>query len=518
MYEKLRDKYSDLVATILAYNLNSKGLFALGDVDRQSGEYTQDLADRLFIDEDKIAGYLENNNKSSLTIEDVIYGANNFVRGVTSFRQQVDQNIHHVSMTRREDYVEFRGLGGKKAFDSLRLPDFVRKLCVISASQALGNIKTDYTERELYKILKPYMKGIPEVAHIFQTQSKETEGASGLLGIINYLKDKPNLRKTASRMSDMTFSKMFREYLGTVRPNSLEFKKLMVRFPIDTIYMLLSYTRDFKDLLGTISGDKFPLDKMLEVLDREGSSDSRLFGNIMEALTKLKIVTLTDKQQLDVVDRLKGVSGILKYLPNVGLNTLVYLFGSDNANDRFNAYQYLELNNKLNLIPKEELLKFWDTLYEKGQWLSFRDGAKKILTPEEYLTRYPKALQDRLLLSEPDVLTYVLDNYDKYKNMGLPFTGVIVWLANDALKDEVAEKNFIRLTVLKPELLSQIDYISREVQLEIVKQRPDAILSIKSPYKATLNKVRELGGKDADKWIETAATDFGYRDVMDGLL
>jgi hypothetical protein len=104
-FEYYEKKYSPFVATVLAYNIDSKGLFAQGDVERQEAKYSKDLAGFIEVFEENLNSYLSLEGRDTVNLDDVLYHSHKFIRGDRQFRRLVDNNEHEVSMTRRADYV-----------------------------------------------------------------------------------------------------------------------------------------------------------------------------------------------------------------------------------------------------------------------------------------------------------------------------------------------------------------------------------------------------------------------------
>ena len=80
---------------------------------------------------------------------------------------------------------------------------------------------------------------------------------------------------------------------------------------------------------------------------------------------------------------------------------------------------------------------------------------------------------------------------------------------------ESSKQSFIKLAVFNPSLMQRIQYMDKDIALEIVSQRPRAFeyLPLTNKTMDVLNKVIELKGNVGKAWIEQDAKDNGYYDA-----
>lgn len=376
-------EYSDLVSTILAYNLDSRGLFAQGDIKRQGMSYSKDLANSIKLNTEKLIRYIKGKNKpEDFGLNDIVYNSDVFIEGVEEFRHDVDTNVHRVSMTRREDYIELRGLGGEEAFNNLTQQEYVKRLCVIIASQVSREPKP-YTMKELYKILKPYVQDFfPSV--FSGKENSETNYKRTVMDKI--MKE----RNVIDRLRDYSYINALKDYLLNMKfPD--EIKKFFLLYPIDCTYVYLKNINHLPILHNLI------LSNMDRIIDKLGTvTDGKLILQSIAETLKNHGATIPDETILKMAKGLSGISKILMVLPSPkNYNNLVkFLYNSGNSNDKFNAVTY-DVGHDNNILSDDEIFNWADNILKENKNFGFTIQA--YLNNERY-----KNIYDKLLIKYPD--------------------------------------------------------------------------------------------------------------------
>lgn len=519
-YEFYHKKYSGLVATILAYNIDSKGLFAQGDISRQEANYSKDLVEFLEVDEPSVKRYLkkkrdswyaddETKAKMNITFKDILFKGDSFIKGVAEFRKFVDNNEHSVSMTRRANYIEMRGLGGAEAFKNLSNPDFVKRVCVIIASQVSQEPKK-YTIKELFKILKPYLsKFFPKIFGTkFENSWEKLEEY-----IVNFIKNMPS---PLDRMANAAFSYKIEEYLNVLIYSNLKNKayKFFYQYPLDVTFALIT-----KPDMGLGRLNELVMGNLVKNINKiaELSKDSKLASDyVLKKLgeTLKRQAEPSEEISLTFAKVLSGTSDILKYIPmkdsSVRNKVILFLFNSGNANDMHNAV-IADLSHDLDILSDDQIYKWaknqasHNYFYTINGYLLGKDKYEKIY--DKLFSEYPRELSSSVTLPTEDMVNYVLSGAD---------TSVIptpTWAANlnnvylnDKNVPDVRQKSkemFIKLVISNPTRMGHIDYIDPETQLELVSQKPQTLHYINAPYKATIEKAMEMVGDKALRWVNS---------------
>lgn len=507
-YEFYKEKYSNLVATILAYNIDSKGLFAQGDVYRQEEQYSKDLVKFLEVSKRDVDEYIrafKDKDDEEITLDDIIHNSDHFIGGVRKFRAAVDKNIHVVSMTRRTNYIELRGLGGRDAFDNLSDSSYVKRLCVIIASQ-VSQEPREYTTKELYKILKPYLSEF--FPNLFQSD-KPSNLNKFEDDVFKKIKEEPDV---LARISDKSYVYNLLNYISTceVQNKKIKIQQFFLKYPIDSTYVSFLGEDTFVFSLEKIVREKF--NRVLDKIAELGERGKAVLQVIVEKMEK-RLIKLPAESVLRIVRGLSGTKNVAELVswmmttPELTKQILETLYNSGNENDRHNAVMY-DLANKLDILSPDQIYGWAEAQASKGYfytingYLSHSKKFKPIYS--KLFAKYPQELSQATNLPTEDMVNYVISGAN---TSNIPINTWVRELykhyLNSEANPEKARELFVKLAVQNVSRLEQVDYVDPETQLEIVSQKPEALGYINAPFKATIEKAIELKGEGALRWVNS---------------